>query len=313
MSDPNLITGIERSEDAGVYKLTAEIAIVQTVDFFTPTVDAPYDFGQIAVANALSDVYAKGGKPLTAMNIVCFPIGQMDISVLNQVLKGGLAKMREAGVILLGGHSVDDSEIKYGISVTGTIHPRKVVKNNGAKPGDILILTKPLGVGIITTAIKRGLVSLSLTRKVTRQMATLNKVASEAMLEIGVHACTDITGYGFMGHAGEMLEDTNNGMVIYSSEIPYIKEAKELAEKGIMPGGLGRNRDFRRKIVKFEKNVPQYLQDILFDPQTSGGLLIAVNSAKAVRLLKTLSERGVKQARIVGKVVAAPRHKIIVK
>jgi selenide,water dikinase len=293
--------------------LTAEIAIVQTVDFFTPTVDDPYDFGRIAVANALSDVYAKGGKPLTAMNVVCFPVAAMDISVLKRVLKGGLAKMREAGVVLLGGHSVDDPEIKYGISVTGTIHPKKVVKNNGAKPGDILILTKPLGIGIITTAIKRGLASPALIRKATKQMATLNKTASEAMMSIGAHACTDITGFGFLGHAGEMLEETDNGMVVFSAEIPFIKEARELAEKGVMPGGLGRNRDFRKKDVKFEKSVPQYLKDILFDPQTSGGLLIAVSSSKAVRLLIMLNEKGVKQAGIVGKVTADPKHKIIVK
>jgi len=313
MSDPNLITGIERSEDAGVYRLTAEIAIVQTVDFFTPIVDDPYDFGQIAVSNALSDVYAKGGKPLTAMNIVCFPVDKMDISVLNKVLKGGLSKMREAGVILLGGHSIDDPEIKYGISVTGTIHPQKVVKNNGAKPGDILILTKPLGIGIVTTAIKRGLASPALIRKATRQMATLNKAASEVMLSVGVHACTDITGFGFLGHAGEMLEETDNGITIYSAEIPYIKEARQLAERGVVPGGLKRNRDFRQKIVKFEKNVQQYVQDILFDPQTSGGLLIAVNSTKAVRLLNLLSENGIKQARIVGKIVDSPKRKIVVK
>ena len=312
MSDPNLITGIERSEDAGVYKLTAEIAIVQTVDFFTPIVDDPYDFGQIAVANALSDVYAKGGKPLTAMNIVCFPVGKMDISVLNKVLKGGLSKMREAGVILLGGHSVDDPEIKYGISVTGTIHPKKVIKNNGAKPGDILVLTKPLGIGIITTAIKRGLVAPALIRKATRQMATLNEAASEAMLSVGVHACTDITGFGFLGHAGEMLEETDNGMIVYSSEVPFIKEAKELVQNGIMPGGLERNRNFRQKIVKFDKGVPQFLQDMLFDPQTSGGLLIAVNNTKAVRLLNKLYDCGVKQVRIVGKVTDSPKHKIVV-
>jgi selenide, water dikinase len=311
MSDPNLITGIERAEDAGVYKLTAEVAIVQTVDFFTPIVDDPYVFGQIAVTNALSDVYAKGGKPLTAMNIVCFPINKMDITVLNKVLKGGLSKMREAGVVLLGGHSVDDPEIKYGISVTGIIHPNKVVKNNGAKPGDILILTKPLGVGIVTTAIKRGLASEALTRKVVRQMAGLNKAASEAMLSVGVSGCTDITGFGFLGHAGEMLEETDNGMIIYSSQVPFIKEARDLAEKGIIPGGLARNREFRRKMVKFDKAVPQYLQDILFDPQTSGGLLIAVSSTKAVRLLNVLSENGVKQAKIVGKVVDSPKHKIM--
>jgi len=286
---------------------------VQTVDFFTPVVDNPYDFGQIAVANALSDVYAKGGRPLTAMNIVCFPVGKMDISVLNKVLKGGLAKMREAGVILVGGHSVDDPEIKYGLSVTGVIHPKKVVKNNGGRPGDLLVLTKPLGIGILTTAIKSGLASPGLVRRVTKQLATLNRAAAEAMMQVGVHGCTDITGFGFLGHAGEMLEETTYGMVIYSSQVPYLKEAREFAENGVMPGGLHRNRDYRKNMVSFEKSVPLYLQDILYDPQTSGGLLIAVAKTKANRLLRELAVRGNKEACIVGEVVASPQRRILVK
>ena len=208
MDDPNLIVGMERAEDAGVYKLSDDLAIIQTVDFFTPIVDDPYMFGQIAAANALSDVYAMGGKPLTAMNIVCFPIKTMDISILREILKGGLDKMKEAGVTLVGGHSVEDSELKYGLSVTGTIHPLKVLTNVGAKVGDRLILTKPLGTGIINTAIKGGMATEDSIEMVTRYMASLNKKASEVMQEIGANACTDVTGFGLLGHAFEMIEGT---------------------------------------------------------------------------------------------------------
>jgi selenide,water dikinase len=313
MSDPNLITGMERAEDAGVYKLNKDLAIIQTVDFFTPIVDDPYDFGQVAVANALSDVYAKGGKPLTAMNIVCFPIKQMDVSILNVILRGGIDKMREAGVLLVGGHSVDDPELKYGLSVTGVIHPKKVVMNNGAINGDKLILTKLLGTGIISTAIKAGEAKPRLVKKLTRSMATLNRAASEAMMAVGVHACTDITGFGFLGHACEMLEDTEVGMVINSSQIPFFAEAKTFAENGFIPGGMQRNRDFRKHMVNIASSVPDYLRDILFDPQTSGGLLIAVSKTKASRLLKTLHAGGVSDAAIVGEVVTRPKNKIVVK
>ena len=310
MSDPKLITGIERAEDAGIYRLTPDIAIIQTVDFFTPIVDDPYDFGQVAAANALSDVYAKGGKPLTAMNIVCFPVKKMDISVLRDILRGGLDKMREAGVLLIGGHSVDDPELKYGLSVTGTIHPRKVVKNNGGKPGDKLILTKPLGTGIISTAIKAGEADRRLVKKLTASMAKLNRAASEAMMAVGVHACTDITGFGLLGHASEMLEDTRVGMTINSSQVPVFPEAVAFAKAGFIPGGLYRNRDYRKHMVDFSPSVPQYLADILFDPQTSGGLLMAVSKTKAQRLLQALHEGGVKDAAVIGEVVASPAGRI---
>ena len=305
--------GIERAEDAGVYKLTEKLAIIQTLDFFTPIVDDPYDFGQIAAANSLSDVYAKGGKPVTAMNIVCFPIKEMDVNILREILRGGLDKMREADVVLVGGHSVDDNELKYGLSVTGVIHPKKVVMNNSAKPGDKLVLTKKLGTGIISTGIKASEVKKSTIKKVTKSMTTLNKTASEIMMAIGVHACTDVTGFGFLGHAAEMLTDTENGMVIDSSAVPFFSEAKALVERGFLPGGLHRNRDFRKGMVTFGGDVPQYLRDILFDPQTSGGLLIAVAKTKASRLINALLEAGVSNTTIVGKVVAKPKGKIIVR
>ena len=304
--------GIERAEDAGVFKLTEKLAIIQTLDLFTPIVDDPYDFGQVAAANSLSDVYAKGGVPITAMNIVCFPVKKMNIAVLHEILRGGLDKMREAGVVLLGGHSVDDNELKYGLSVTGTIHPKKVVRNNGAKPGDKLILTKKLGTGIISTGIKAGEVSKSTIKTLTQSMTALNKAASEVMMSVGVHGCTDITGFGFLGHAAEMLEETENGIVIDSGNIPFFPDAKALLASGFVPGGLYRNRDFRKNMVEFGPDVPDYIADMLFDPQTSGGLLIAVSKIKASRLLETLHGAGVENAAIVGEIVNRHKDKILV-
>jgi len=301
---------MERAEDAGVYKLTDDLAIVQTVDFFTPIVDDPYDFGRIAVANSLSDVYAMGGRPLTALNVVCFPRGTMDISILREVLRGGLDAMHEAGVILVGGHTVEDPELKYGLAVTGTIHPSKVIHNNRSKAGDRLILTKPLGTGIISTAIKGGTASKKAIAEIVKSMTTLNRKASEIMLEVGVNACTDITGFGLLGHASEMIEGTDVGMVIDSAAVPFFPEAKELAGMGMIPGGLHRNRDFRKGMVDIAKSVPQYLEDILFDPQTSGGLLIAVPERKAPELLERLHQEGVSEAAIIGEVAAEPRGRI---
>jgi selenide,water dikinase len=301
---------MERAEDAGIYKLNADLAIVQTVDFFTPIVDDPFDFGRIAAANALSDVYAMGGKPLTALNVVCFPKDTMDFSILREVLKGGLDMMHEAGVILLGGHTVDDPELKYGLAVTGTIHPDKVVHNHGAKPGDRLILTKPLGTGIISTAIKRGAASPEAITDVIKSMTTLNKAASEAMLAVGVNACKDITGFGLLGHTSEMVEGTDVSFVIEAAAVPIFPAAKALAEAGMVPGGTQRNRDYRQDMVDIDKKVPQYLQDILFDPQTSGGLLIAVPARKAQKLLKRLHEEGITAAAIIGEVAAENKGRI---
>jgi selenide, water dikinase len=310
--DPNLIVGLEKADDAGVYKLSEDLAIIQTIDFFTPIVDDPYTFGQIAVTNALSDVYAMGGKPLIAMNVVCFPVKTLDISVLREILRGGLEKMREAGVVLVGGHSVDDTELKYGLSVTGVIHPSKVITKTGAKAGDKLILTKPLGTGIISTAIKGRVAGEETVTKVAGHMATLNKVASEAMQEIGVNACTDITGFGLLGHACEMIQDSDIGMQIRTASVPVFAEAIEFAQMGMIPGGTYRNKEFRSSMVKMATEVPEYVQDVLFDPQTSGGLFIAVSAAKADLLLSRLHEAGVVEARIVGEVVGQPKERIII-
>jgi selenide, water dikinase len=304
---------MERVEDAGVYQLADGLAIVQTVDFFTPVVDDPFTFGQIAVANSLSDVYAMGGKPLTAMNIVCFPIQTMDVSILREILRGGLEKMREAEVVLLGGHSVDDQELKYGLSVTGTIDPKKVLRKEDAHPGDRLIMTKPLGTGIISTAVKAGVASKRTAGQAAKSMAALNRQASEVMMKTGVHACTDITGFGLLGHAAEMIENTDVGMVIYAGAVPFFPEANKLAELGMMPGGLYRNRDFRKGMVEFTPEISTFQADILFDPQTSGGLLMAVPKGKVAKMLKELHAAGVSSAAVVGEVVDNPKGKIIVK
>ncbi len=305
--------GIERVDDAGVYKLSNDLALIQTIDFFTPIVDDPYAFGQIAAANALSDVYAMVGRPLTAMNVVCFPSKTMDIEILQQILKGGLDKMKEAEVALVGGHSVEDLELKYGLSVTGLIHPQRVLTNVGAKVGDKLILTKLLGTGIINTAIKGGLITEESLSKVIKSMVTLNRTASEAMQAIGVNASTDISGFGFLGHACEMIQNGDIGIVIHATSIPFFPEAEEFAKMGIIPQGAYRNKEFRLKSIKVAKTVSPYLLDILFDPQTSGGLLISVSPQKAEELLNSLKEKGVEEATIVGEVIAEPKGNILVR
>jgi len=313
ITDPNVIRGMASLDDAGVYKLTDDLAIIQTVDFFTPIVDDPYTFGQIAVANALSDVYAMGGKPLTAMNLVCFPTKSLDISVLNSILRGGLDKMREAQVILVGGHSVDDKELKYGLAVTGTVHPSRLVTNAGAKAGDRLILTKPLGTGIIGTALKAELVDKETVDKFTKCMTALNDRASELMQEVGVHACTDITGFGLLGHACQMAENSQIGIKMYLASIPYFPEAVEFARQGLCPGGLYRNKEFYLSRVEFAPEVSEDMQQILFDAQTSGGLLISLAPEVAELLLRRLHEDGVQHAAIVGEVTSSPTAKILVK
>ena len=311
--DPNLIVGMERAEDAGVYKLSDDLAVIQTLDFFTPIVDDPYIFGQVAAANALSDVYAMGGKPLTAMNIVCFPVKTMDMSILREILTGGLAKLHEAGVTLVGGHSVEDKELKYGLSITGVAHPQKVILNTGARVGDRLILTKQLGTGIINTALKGGVADEVAVSKAVKCMVTLNDKASELMLTVDVHACTDVTGFGLLGHACEMIEGTDVGMVIYSSQVPFFPEVKELSEMGMIPGGLHRNREFRISMVEISPEIPLFMVDVLFDPQTSGGLLISVPGAEAEPLLDRMHKEGIEEAAIIGEVVAEPKGRIVVK
>jgi len=312
-TDPNLIVGLERADDAGVYKITENLAIIQTVDFFTPVVDDPYWFGQIAAANAMSDVYAMGGFPKTAMNLVGFPVKEMDLAILRQILKGGLDKMREAGVVLVGGHSVEDSELKYGLSVTGFVHPDRVLTKKNLRVGDRLILTKPLGTGIINTAIKGGLASGQVIEAVTRLMATLNRDAAAAMANYPVHACTDVTGFGLLGHLGEMVVDSGTSVSLVAERIPIIAGTLELAGMGLVPAGAYKNREFRVPMVRFSKSVDPVLQDILFDPQTSGGLLICVQGDRATDLVHVLNEKGIRDAAIIGEVISEPKEVIVVR
>jgi selenide, water dikinase len=295
-------------DDAGVYKISEDLALIQTLDFFTPIVDDPYAFGQIAAANSLSDVYAMGGVPKTAMNIVCFPSEQMDISVLREILRGGLNKMIEAEVALVGGHSVEDKELKYGLSVTGFIHPKKVLTKRNIKPGSVLILTKPLGTGIINTAIKAGLASQELSQKVIHVMAQLNRYAGEVMADFPINACTDITGFGLAGHLAEMVSGSSAGMRIDSKSLPVFAEALEFAAMGLIPAGAYKNRKFRESMVHISSDVPLALADILFDPQTSGGLAISVDKSHGEQLLNTLHEKGIGWARIIGEITTGPEQ-----
>jgi len=295
--DPDLLVGLDLTDDAGVYKLADDLAIVQTVDFFTPIADDPYDFGMIAAANSLSDIYAMGGRPLTALNIVCFPSGKMDISVLKEILRGGAHKVNEAGAILLGGHSVDDSELKYGLSVTGVINPDKLITNRGGKAGDGIILTKPLGTGIITTAIKGSIAGKEITGMVIDLMCTLNSIPSEIMLEVGVDACTDVTGFGLIGHLLEMT-GCELGAKVYSEEVPLLPEVERFAQMGILPGGAFKNRRYYTKSII--SDVDTYKLDVLNDPQTSGGLLVAVPPDRIDLILSKLHSSGVSQASLIG-------------
>jgi selenide,water dikinase len=307
----DLLVGLDTSDDAGVYRLTDELALVQTVDFFTPIVDDPYDFGQIAAANAISDIYAMGGKPLTVLNIVAFPITTLDKRILSEILRGAADKVQEAGATLVGGHSIDDKEPKFGLAVTGLIHPDKVLTNAGAKPGDRLILTKPIGVGILTTSIKKEQLSLEETKHLTKVMTTLNKSAAEVMESYSVHACTDVTGFGLIGHALEMAKGSKVGVKIQHSAVPLLPRVRELADKGFVPGGTKNNFIHVQNDVTFPDEMDQIDRWILCDAVTSGGLLISVSSEHAESLLNNLKQAGV-DASLIGEIMMeTPGHIII--
>jgi selenide,water dikinase len=304
---PRLLVGLERADDAGVYQLTDDLALIQTVDFFTPIVDEPLLFGQIAAANALSDVYAMGGQPICAMNIVAFPIKTLDIGVLREVLRGGLEKVREAGAVLVGGHSIDDPELKYGLSVAGTVHPDRIWTNLGARPGDRLILTKPLGTGVVSSALKRGKASAAAVEQIVASMVALNRRAAEILAEQAeVHACTDVTGFGLLGHACEMVQDSEVGLVLASDQVPLFPEALGYVAQGLKPGGLGRNREYRSPMVEVDAGVPPERVDLLYDPQTSGGLLAAVPADQAPAVVARMQAEGIAAAAVVGEVCDQP-------
>lgn len=313
ITDPNVLVGFNTVDDAGVYKLLPDLALVQTVDYFPPVVDDPYDFGAIACANALSDIYAMGGKPISALNIVGFPTNVLPLEVLEDILKGGSDKAKEAGVSIIGGHTIKTKEPIYGMSITGLIHPDRIVKNSGAKVGDLLILTKPLGIGIITTAIKQKKASKKVEREVIEVMTFLNKSASEAMTEIGVDACTDITGYGLLGHLWEMTSFSRVGAEVYLSEVPVIEKTWDYVKKKIIPGGTFNNLKYIKNKVIWCDKISEEEKIVLADAQTSGGLLICCSEDKKDKLLALLKNKKVSSCNVIGQIIRDKECKIRVK
>jgi len=312
-TDPNLLVGIDGCEDAGVYRLNGETALIQTVDFFTPIVDDPYRFGQIAAANALSDVYAMGGKPLLAMNLVAFPVKTMDKGVLRAVLQGGLDTITEAGALLVGGHSIEDEELKYGLSVTGTVHPSRVVRNSGAQVGDHLLLTKPIGTGILATAIKGNLAGAEVEELITTVMATLNREPAQLMSTVTVHACTDITGFGLIGHLVEVAAASQVAVRLDAKRVPVLPETLHHAGMGIIPEGAHKNREFYQPRVTSHLAPMDPLEMALYDPQTSGGLLIAAPQEALESIMTRLAKRRyAMDYGIIGEVVAGEAGTITV-
>lgn len=293
--DPNVLVGFDHADDAGVYLLAPDMALVQTVDFFTPIVDDPYTFGQIAATNALSDVYAMGGRPLTALAMVCFPEKE-DLAILERILAGGLSKMIEAGCTVVGGHSIRDEEIKFGYAVTGIVNPKKILTNGGAQAGDRLLFTKALGTGVISTAVKRGTALPAWMDAAAASMTTLNKIAAEVIIGTGnfaVHSLTDVTGFGLIGHAREMALASKVSLKIHANAIPLLEGARECIRAGYIPAGLKANREFAECVVTYEVGVIEELKTLLFDPQTAGGLLISVASQDADRLRTALRDAGI--------------------
>ncbi|HOP86350.1 MAG TPA: selenide, water dikinase SelD [Syntrophorhabdaceae bacterium] len=306
--DENVICGIKGFEDAGIYKINENLALVQTVDFFTPVVNDPYWFGQIAAANALSDIYAMGARPLTALNIVCFSVKKFGTQILREILRGGIDKLKESKTNLLGGHSVEDEEIKYGLSVTGLVRIDKIIRNEGARPGDVLIITKPIGTGIMINGIKAGIISKSSEGHLIKTMATLNSCASEIMVSVKTHAATDVTGFGLAGHIKEMIKE-NLGIILYANKIPHFHEVIDLASSGFFPSGFYRNRDFYIPYVRSSIKGPIF--DIIFDPQSSGGLLIALQEDE-VHLFKKKAYEKHMDFWVIGSFVEEPKGMILV-
>lgn len=309
---PELLVGHETSDDAGVYRLTDSIALIQTLDYFTPIVDDPYMFGQIAAANALSDVYAMGGVPKTVMNIVGYPIKKLGADMLSDILRGAADKVKEAGAITVGGHSIDDQEPKFGLSVTGIVHPEKVWKNVGSLPGDVLVLTKPIGVGILTTGIKRNAVTSQQEQVVTETMAMLNKTAAEILTDFHPHSVTDVTGFGLLGHGSEMARGSDVSFEISFSQVPLLSGANELARNGVIPGGSKSNHKWLSDDVSYEDILPEE-QLVLCDAITSGGLLVSLREEEATKYVDALQTSGLPHASIIGRVIEKKEKLIFVK
>lgn len=312
ITDPNVIVGLNTADDAAVYKVRDDLAIAFTVDYFTPVVDNPYDFGAIAVANALSDCYAMGVQPAIALNLVGFPATKLPMYILDRILEGGSDKATEARVSIVGGHTIDDPEPKYGMAVVGFTRPEAVISNAGGRVGDTLVLTKPLGIGVITTAIKVDMVDEDVVRHAVRIMTTLNREASMVMVEFGVHACTDVTGFGLLGHLWEMCTASRVGASIRLTDVPMLPEAWQLAREGIIPGGAYSNREYVAADVKFDADIDDVAQLLLCDPQTSGGLLIAVSPDKADDLVRALNQAGTPVAAKIGVLTADLPGRILV-
>lgn len=311
--DPNVIVGLDHADDGSVYKLTDDIALIQTVDFFTPVVNDPYKYGQIAAANSLSDVYAMGGTPKTVLNIVAYPMPDIGPEILAKILQGSSDKVKEAGAQVVGGHSVIDNEPKFGLSVTGIVHPDKFYRNTGAKPGDVLILTKPIGIGILTTAIKRGVLSEDKTELVTEVMCTLNKYAAETLKDFHPHAVTDVTGFGLLGHAYEMAKGSHVSLVIENEKVPVLPGTKELAEEHVIPGGSWENHRWLIDVVQYPENMSEVEQVILCDAITSGGLLISLPIEEAQPYIQQLKNNHDIEAKVIGEVIEQKEKAIYVK
>ncbi len=297
-TDPNVLIGFDTADDAGVYQLAPDLALVQTVDFFTPVVDDPYTFGQIAAVNSLSDIYAMGGRPVTALSIVGFPNSGRDPAILEAIVAGGLAKMQEAGCAVIGGHSIADDEMKFGYAVTGVVDPKRILANAGAQAGDRLVLTKRLGTGVISTALKAGKAADDWVRAASDSMLALNRAAGGAAVEFGVRGATDITGFGLLGHAHEMAHASKVSLVLDTARLEFLPGAVECSRQGFLPAGLKRNAEFVAGCVRFTEGIPEEIRNLLYDPQTSGGLLLPVSAAKVADLLAWLGERGVPASEI---------------
>ena len=313
ISDPRVLVGTNACDDAGVYRLTDEIALVQTVDIFTPNVDDPYTFGQVAAANSVSDIYAMGGKPLTALSIIGFPIEKLSHKIMSHILRGGMDKLKEAGTVVIGGHSIKDGEIKFGFAVTGVIDPKKIVSNDGAGPGDVLILTKPLGTGIISFARQLGKTSKQTLEIISRSMVELNKTASELMTEMGASAATDVTGFGLLGHLTEMAVQSGVTVEVYAESVPLFDKVLEYLGRGIISGAIERNKEYASRYVEMNKEVGEEIENVLYDPQTSGGLLVAIPEDGGALFINRLKQKGIRQASIIGRVISKSKGKISVK
>ena len=313
ITDPRVLVNADTCDDAGVFKINDEFALVQSVDVFTPNVDDPFTFGQIAAANSLSDIYAMGGKPLTALSIIGFPIETLSYKLMNKMLQGGIDKMKEAGVMVIGGHSIKDNEIKFGFAVTGEINPKKIITNDKAKPDDVLVLTKPIGTGIAGFASQIDKASPSTLQTISRSMTELNRVASDVMIEMDVTTATDITGFGLAGHLSEIVVQSGVTAEIYFDLIPVFDGVLDLVKKGVISGGIERNREYASQYVVARNGINEEMQAIFYDPQTSGGLLISISRDRGEELVSRLKQKGVEQAAIIGKIVSKSKGKIILK